>query len=494
MADLVCKIGKIVGKNMEITQMIIASLRGSLGFMVYLFHVDGFYKLNLLLGITGLIVAVWGFSNDLIAVVGAFIAVTSFCIALWISSHYKPSWGNEFVNILHDGIPIPGVVAPVKFRDFKPTTREESLGYKLIDAGFDSGEVALSSRRIDQWLFLNQPAIAFTVGRSMAYRFCFQDKDEPGKFEKQIKYLYGKVKGKSNTTNENKFSMSPCFDDSITDISLAKVGYFDALVTNEAYRSTIREKLKSSEQYTDLNIDLRMYFPYEMIYEEDIERVMLSEMPIESVANHVGITTLVLSKDNYPIIFEQKKDMDQLPGKISLAGSGSADYRDIKDSGAEEFLDVIKYSMAREFFEEGKQNKLLKRKRNVIRSIANDTIILGYFRWVDRCGKPEFIGATRSRNVRAKIVADRSEMNPLTSAYLKPIRNHKISETAHFVDLAKKLENAVNEEGKKCRVGLSSAMTIFRLAEIAMKNANDPEQVLLSSHLNIKATQWKGDP
>ncbi len=65
-------------------------------------------------------------------------------------------------------------------------------------------------------------------------------------------------------------------------------------------------------------------------------------------------------------------------------GSGSADARDIIDT---DFQRTIIHAMERELQEESMANK--------DQSHDFQTMILGFYRWVSRGGKPEFVGITK---------------------------------------------------------------------------------------------------
>ncbi len=51
---------------------------------------------------------------------------------------------------------------------------------------------------------------------------------------------------------------------------------------------------------------------------------------------------------------------------------------------------MIEYGMARELCEDG--GILGKLPEQSIMTLAEQTLLTGFFRWVNRCGKPEFVG------------------------------------------------------------------------------------------------------
>ena len=65
-------------------------------------------------------------------------------------------------------------------------------------------------------------------------------------------------------------------------------------------------------------------------------------------------------------------------------------------------LGAARVGMAREFCEEASARAAYRRigirtRDQRIADAASRMLVTGFFRWVNRCGKPEFIGASRTR-------------------------------------------------------------------------------------------------
>jgi hypothetical protein len=262
------------------------------------------------------------------------------------------------------------------------------------------------------------------------------------------------------------------------------LGYYDALTANEAFRSSVIEKYKGAEHKNTVCSKLVGYFPYRpKDADQEAKKIYLpplsETLSNKSFANHVGITTLVISKEGYPILFQQGRYMDQSAGKFVVSGSGSADYADIKNADTDNFLDLVKYAMAREFSEEGSQFHKDRNTQQTINDIAKRTMIIGYFRWIDKCGNPEFIGVTRSDKTVEEIEADTVEVYKLPEEYGEKL-DFKIKKMSDFSVLATKIKALPKP------MALSCAMVIWRLEQISNKEEKSKEKRKVADCLGLK--------
>jgi hypothetical protein len=220
-------------------------------------------------------------------------------------------------------------------------------------------------------------------------------------------------------------------------VEIAEVGYFDGIATNEAFRSKMYICKKNTElpENPKKAEDLTKNFP---MYQDDENQYRLKPQPSMYVSRHIGISTIAISSDNKIVFFRQKKN-NLIGGKLLVAtGSGSADLKDVFDCGnATNLKSIICYAMARELCEEaGIYRKLSKKEReNKMLCDASHTMITGFFRWVDRCGKPEFVGVTKLGLPAEYIPGDDFEVikyNPDTEIFKKKIK--KLSDLIEFKD------------------------------------------------------------
>lgn len=96
------------------------------------------------------------------------------------------------------------------------------------------------------------------------------------------------------------------------------------------------------------------------------------------MGDHIGVSTLAISKDGFIIIMCHNNRTNINANKLQPTGSGSVDFKDIKKGP--NFINIIKYAAVRELIEE----------TNVPNSLINETIITGFYRDLNRAGKPEF--------------------------------------------------------------------------------------------------------
>lgn len=132
--------------------------------------------------------------------------------------------------------------------------------------------------------------------------------------------------------------------------------------------------------------------------------------------DEIGVSTIAFTSDNYMFFYKQNYRANSSEGLIAPSGSGSADARDYCKGSFEK--SIIK-GMERELLEETGLNKLRKK-------VYMNTNIIGYFRWVEKGGKPEFIGITRLNNVsRCEIGCQRSEVCEISDFYVATIDDLK---------------------------------------------------------------------
>jgi len=192
-------------------------------------------------------------------------------------------------------------------------------------------------------------------------------------------YFYSLREGKS-FFNEEKLCLSCDIEIGNPEIICHKGSYFDSFLTNERYGKYLVSRLDSS----DIIADARNYAPFAL---KD-DKHFISDITSSYLNHHIGISTIALTKDNYMVFWKQNEKNQVRAGKIVSTGSGSCDYADLVkgEDGNFSFPQTIKKAMERELREE---NKL-----GVEVSIQN-TVIIGYFRWISRGGKPEFVGVSR---------------------------------------------------------------------------------------------------
>lgn len=99
--------------------------------------------------------------------------------------------------------------------------------------------------------------------------------------------------------------------------------------------------------------------------------------------NPIGVSTLAFTSDDQLILVHQSQRNVSEQDRLAPSGSGSAEPKDVTGS-SDTLQDVLIRGMEREFQQECN-----------VRSARCSTKVIGYSRWLDKGGKPEFYGVTR---------------------------------------------------------------------------------------------------
>ncbi|MET8910522.1 hypothetical protein [Micromonospora sp. NPDC004551] len=118
-------------------------------------------------------------------------------------------------------------------------------------------------------------------------------------------------------------------------------------------------------------------------YAEDGRLLTLSE---SRLANVIGVSTLAVTSDRKLVLgWQQPKAAVSGGGLAAPAGSGSVDLTDVHDRPpGETFVEFLAAAMRRELMEES----------HLAPHQLGRTWVLGYFRWLNRGAKPEYVGLT----------------------------------------------------------------------------------------------------
>lgn len=272
----------------------------------------------------------------------------------------------------------------------------------------------------------------------------------------QIRYIAIRVADKlQHTTNGVKLALHAMADALIADwpVSLRKSYYFDALLTAEAFRSRVfRNNIDGErEVYTDLS----SYFP---VYKERIDgqdSVRFVNDFHEQVSGHIGITALLLTENRRVAMLFQGSGKAIGSRSVSLGGSGSLDYNDMeRATNPEDLRDIVLQGMAREAAEE---TGMIEWECD----IRGNIMLTGFFRWIDRCGKPEFVGIVRSCSIpfAEKQAIDGDEV----------IGFEEIPVTVNSMDDFIEVMRYVRDQ--EINLSLSSLMALYRMVVVARYNS-----------------------
>ena len=166
--------------------------------------------------------------------------------------------------------------------------------------------------------------------------------------------------------------------------------YFISILTNEIVKDRYVRHYNGYEEF--------IYFGHQefpLVYIND-ERFILKSIEESRMGNHIGVSTIAHTNDKKIVIWKQMQTALQNTDKLVSTGSGSSDYKDWEKSGSDSsLLQLIKVSMNREFLEEStSRSKYLKDRGED--DLVPKTWVVGFFRWLRRGGKPEFVGITKT--------------------------------------------------------------------------------------------------
>lgn len=270
----------------------------------------------------------------------------------------------------------------------------------------------------------------------------------------QIRYLAIRIANKKqHTTNGVKVTLNDTARALMTKepASLAQTTYFESLLTTEAFRSMI--KSKNLHGNPEISTDLTQYYPVDEVDEDGAKSLHLSDDYYKRVAIYIGATSLVFTENRRILMMFQGSGKAMEANKIMLGGSGSVDMVDASNNTDGDLRSIARLGMAREVAEETNHKDRLD-------EILDNTLLTGFFHWMDRAGKPEFSGITKAGIVpfASLDVADddeivKTEEIPITVNDLADF--HKI--WAFVVD-------------NKLNVSLSSLMALHRMTVIADYN------------------------
>lgn len=193
-------------------------------------------------------------------------------------------------------------------------------------------------------------------------------------------------------------------------------GYFDSFLSNELCTKSV-----GGHRFD-------RWFPARR--ELTSRRPILDDLDDATMNDHIGISTLALSKDGFLTVWVQGAKAEQNVGRVVSTGSGSCNAEDLRST----LRDSIVYAMQRELFEETSLKATEVRVEDI-----GETRVLGFFRWVRRGGKPEFVGISRLEYDCDEFWPQASELEQGIRQRL-PCRN--VIELASALEAIERLPNA----------------------------------------------------
>lgn len=124
------------------------------------------------------------------------------------------------------------------------------------------------------------------------------------------------------------------------------------------------------------------------------------------MANHIGISTILFTKDKKLVFWRQSTRAQQSCDLLAPTVSGSCDWSDWRNFPPPQRINnLLQRAMEREFREESFPLKM------ALQNVEMTTCVLGFFRWMRRGGKPEFVGVTKSEATFSHLEANLEEVD-----------------------------------------------------------------------------------
>jgi len=356
----------------------------------------------------------------------------------------------------------------VPYDKIEPGPKENTNGYIPVRIDKEQ-ECAFYSKEINENLRRNNPKIEISDKKYKKVRKVFKEH-----LNNQISFLTKMV----TDSNQRKklFANYPklCVSSDLTikntgengKITCHRGGYYDTQLSNIiSWKKLFSE---DNKELADGSIFSSFYQSYFVNEEGKNEWKYITKDMEDSVNNNeIGISTLGFSSDNKFIIWRQKENTQVSPNKLVPSGSGSCDYSDLKKNSLNE---TIKYAMVREILEES----LLKGQDppEGDNNIKN-TMILGYFRWIKRGGKPEFVGLTKLAKERGSYAANGEEVVEAPDLQNERLCINSIHEIPEFVNYVKNLGQI--------------SVPLYMIAVFLENYYNSDKQKELEKFLNLKS-------
>ncbi|GAB3573012.1 hypothetical protein GCM10027445_31490 [Amycolatopsis endophytica] len=164
-------------------------------------------------------------------------------------------------------------------------------------------------------------------------------------------------------------------------IRLHRTRFFDAQCSNEL--ATLRIARRDSDQVFDLR--------QRMMVDTAGRLRTLAESPLADI---VGVSTVAVTTDGWVPLVIQSDRNSASQSLLAPSGSGSLEPRDL---GGDDLHEIVRAGMERELCEETGL-----RRNEIVR-----TTVVGFARWMDRGGKPEFFGLTELSVSRRELATRR---------------------------------------------------------------------------------------
>lgn len=187
----------------------------------------------------------------------------------------------------------------------------------------------------------------------------------PNDLQKYIPYVIGRTTGNPWPFNGRILRLRT--DPVHQVLEFQPVSYFDGLCSNDLMKFRVDGKRQGD------------YWSSRHMTQDNGELCSLNE---STIANIVGVSTLAISTDGKIIVVMQNRMSSSSSFLNAPSGSGSIDEEDMDN--CETLNDLVTCGAIRE----------LREEVGIPEDLLTETKVIGYSRWLERGGKPEFFAVT----------------------------------------------------------------------------------------------------
>ena len=347
------------------------SIRNIVSYLWFVFSLDWFQLISTVIDI---VILVWSFVNwKEIALQPTLVLVFIGILTTFIWQIFNVASHFTFLRKEDPAAPLDSLLKKDKdgnklFGDIHIS--EELTGKMSYKPNYVLG--ILENERIDQALSNNDVIEMVLSGdRNKVIRvYILQYKETLLKFLNHRWYEI--VHKKGCFTNDAKicFSSEMFDEDGRHKWKVSKGRYYDGILTNSIFSKYVGGS------------HFKLYPPV------NLQNTSIGVLGGLDFSDHIGVSTLLYTTDGYVLVLKQAGKSAEYPERYMPSGSGSLDYADFVKG--EDLRQLVIRGAERELSEENSLKKTLPKKTQLEKGIKIETVVLKFYRDLERGGKPEF--------------------------------------------------------------------------------------------------------
>lgn len=334
----------------------------------------------------------------------------------------------------------------------QPGFNEREAGFETVEIPGNKADLMFSSKAVNSHIRLTPISFTLSEKKNQHIKKYIQTHREI-LLQYLNHYFFTSLHTNRQFTNDRKLCLSTDLGLTSKHVVCHSGGYYDSFLTNQVSGTTLIIKDKAHTTITTEHI-----FPSKT---GDDGIKYLNNLSSSQMNDHIGISTIGFTSDHFILIWAQGSTNQFSKDLIIPTGSGSVNFSDNQMHNLQKTLVT---AMERELGEEtvyiAPQDFALQK-----------TIVLGFFRWATRAGKPEFTGITKLPGS-----SDQYTPNP------KEIRTDHSSQLKFHVDTIDDLPSIISKIKSKDRVSVPLFMCLIHLEEMYKNQKKDLDEFLFGTN------------